>query len=98
MNARSYGVDRCDGNKEGLAMAYLKWKRRLRIAAKLELSGFLLLLPGSSRGSRGANTAELLSMHTELHSTAKYPSAPAAIRFAMSEYLHTDCRLMHARQ
>lgn len=25
-------------------------------------------------------------------------SADAAIRFAMSEYLHTDCRLMHARQ
>lgn len=25
-------------------------------------------------------------------------SADDAIRFAMSEYLHVDCRLMHARQ
>ena len=32
----------------------------LRVVAKLELSGFLLLLPGSSRNTRGANAVGLL--------------------------------------
>jgi hypothetical protein len=32
------------------------------------------------------------------HGVHTYLSAEDAIRFAMSEYLHVDCRLMHARQ
>jgi hypothetical protein len=41
----------------------------LRVAAKLELSGFLLLFPGSSRVTRGANAVGLLSngMHESLY-------------------------------
>lgn len=72
----------------------------LRFVAKLELCGFLLMFPGSSRVTRGANAVGLLSNgHTSrLKDVETHPSADVAIRFARSEYLHTDCRLMHARQ
>lgn len=72
----------------------------LRVDAKLWLSGFLLLLPGSSRITRGANAVGLLSNARTNRCTKfeTHPSADVAIRFAISEYLHTDCRLMHARQ
>jgi hypothetical protein len=72
----------------------------LCVVAKLELSGFLLLLPGSSRITRGANAVELLSNGGTNRCTKveTHPSADVAIRFAISEYLHVDCRLIHARQ
>lgn len=72
----------------------------LRVVAKLELGGFLLLLLGSSRITRGANPVGLLSNGRTNRCTnvETHPSAEVAIRFAISEYLHADCRLMHARQ
>jgi hypothetical protein len=38
-----------------------------------------------------ALTMAMVAMHT-------YLSLDVAMRFATSEYLHVDCRLMHARQ
>jgi hypothetical protein len=71
---------------------------------RIEWCRFGARLPRSSSITRGANPGELLKLvsacciSTILSTWHTHLSAEDAIKLAMSEYLHVDCRLIQARQ
>jgi hypothetical protein len=69
----------------------------LRVAAKLQRrprAGF----SGPSRSATGANPVHGVSRSATKDAMRTYLSTEEAIKLAISEYLHVDCRLMQAKQ
>ena len=69
----------------------------VRVAAKVQRRP-RARFSGASRSATGANPVQRLSRCASRDAMGTYLSVEVAIRLAMSEYLHVDCRLMQAKQ